>query len=184
MTRAYLELRCPFCMRRAVVRDHICVVDVIPPGKSKRVARLAAPAKNFPAIGVRSSQKVSRESRTERQHNTMPAPTALQRVPEALTQGEEVSVTEALGEEDAGVLLDPTASEDTTTPPVQEPSSDADTAMQIDEEGRPKFAPAKDTAVGPSKVETRKIAVPPHRFSPLKNNWIQIYTRVFPGAKE
>lgn len=108
----------------------------------------------------------------------MPAPTALQRAPEALAENQEVAMTEAPTEEDAGVLLDPTASEETTAQPVQEPTDDADTLMQIDEEGRPKFAPAKDTALGISKVETRKIAVPPHRFSPLKNNWLQIYTRM------
>jgi RNA-binding protein PNO1 len=110
----------------------------------------------------------------------MPAPTALQRAPEALAQEEEVAMTEAPAEEVGGVLLDPTAIEETVTAlQVQEPTQDADAPMQIDEEGRPKFAPAKDTSLGISKVETRKIAVPPHRFSPLKNNWIQIYTRMW-----
>ena len=89
-------------------------------------------------------------------------------------------MTEAPVEEEGGVLLDPTASEGAVTAlQVQEPATDTDAPMQIDEEGRPKFAPAKDTSLGISKVETRKIAVPPHRFSPLKNNWIQIYTRMW-----
>lgn len=109
----------------------------------------------------------------------MPAPTALQRAPEALAENQEIAMTEAPTEEDTGVLLNPTASEESAAPPVQEPTNELPTSMQIDEEGRPKFAPARDTALGPSKVETRKIAVPPHRFSPLKNNWIQIYTRMF-----
>jgi RNA-binding protein PNO1 len=113
---------------------------------------------------------------------TMPAPTALQRAPDALAQEEEVAMTEApMEEEVGGVLLDPSATEETaaTALHVQEPTNDTDAPMQIDEEGRPKFAPAKDTSLGLSKVETRKIAVPPHRFSPLKNNWIQIYTRTW-----
>jgi RNA-binding protein PNO1 len=86
-------------------------------------------------------------------------------------------MTEAPAEEDVGVLLDPTATEEHSTLPVQEPSVTIED-MQIDAEGRPKFAPAKDTSIGISRVETRKIPVPPHRFSPLKNNWIQIYTRM------
>jgi RNA-binding protein PNO1 len=107
----------------------------------------------------------------------MPAPTALQRAPEAVAQDQELSMAEAPAEEDAGILLDPSSTEVTASLQVQEPSSTADTPFQIDAEGRPKFAPAKDTAASISKVETRKIPVPPHRFSPLKNNWIQIYTR-------
>lgn len=46
--------------------------------------------------------------------------------------------------------------------------------MQIDEEGRPKFAPAKNID-GPLRVETRKVLVPPHRMSPLKASWPKIY---------
>jgi RNA-binding protein PNO1 len=88
-------------------------------------------------------------------------------------------MTEAPAEEEGGVLLDPTATAETTTLQVQEPTVHEEAPMQIDEEGRPQFAPAKDTSLGISKVETRKIAVPPHRFSPLKNNWIQIYTRAW-----
>ena len=108
----------------------------------------------------------------------MPTPTALQRAPDALAETEEVAMLEAPTEEDAGVLLDPSAGgeNEAAAVAVQEPSTE-ETTMQIDDEGRPKFAPAKDVAASLAKVETRKIAVPPHRFSPLKNNWTQIYTR-------
>ena len=49
-----------------------------------------------------------------------------------------------------------------------------DTPMHIDEEGRPQFAPAKDSD-GPYRVETRKVPIPPHRMTPLKASWPKIY---------
>ena len=50
---------------------------------------------------------------------------------------------------------------------------DAD-AMHIDEEGRPKFAPAKVDNESHS-AETRKVLIPPHRMTPLRNAWPKIY---------
>lgn len=47
--------------------------------------------------------------------------------------------------------------------------------MHIDEEGRPKFAPASNTD-GPHVAETRRIPIPPHRMSPLRNEWHRIYS--------
>lgn len=46
--------------------------------------------------------------------------------------------------------------------------------MQIDEEGRPHFPPAKDIGISVS-VETRKVPIPPHRMTPLKVSWPKIY---------
>lgn len=46
--------------------------------------------------------------------------------------------------------------------------------MAIDEESRPRFAPARD-AEPLARRETRKVPVPPHRMTPLKANWPQIY---------
>ncbi|CAH0026416.1 hypothetical protein V2G26_000601 [Clonostachys chloroleuca] len=47
-------------------------------------------------------------------------------------------------------------------------------SMAIDEEGRPRFAPSRD--IDPvTRVETRKIPVPPHRMTPLKQSWNSIY---------
>jgi RNA-binding protein PNO1 len=46
--------------------------------------------------------------------------------------------------------------------------------MQIDEEGRPRFAPGKD--ISPTtRSETRRIPVPPHRMTPLKQAWPKLY---------
>lgn len=49
-----------------------------------------------------------------------------------------------------------------------------DTEMHIDEEGRPRFAPAK-FAESHIRVEVRKVAIPPHRMTPLKAVWPKIY---------
>jgi len=46
--------------------------------------------------------------------------------------------------------------------------------MQIDEEGRPKFPPAKNTD-GLHISETRNVPIPPHRMTPLKTSWPKIY---------
>ena len=46
-------------------------------------------------------------------------------------------------------------------------------AMEVDEEGHPKFPPAKVEKSG--KVEARKILVPPHRMTPLRSNWPKLY---------
>jgi RNA-binding protein PNO1 len=46
--------------------------------------------------------------------------------------------------------------------------------MQIDAEGAPLFPPASDTQ-SVVRVQTRKVPVPPHRFTPLKNNWSKLY---------
>lgn len=46
--------------------------------------------------------------------------------------------------------------------------------MQIDEEGRPRFPPAK-YIVTKHRAETRKVLVPPHRMTPLKSSWPKIY---------
>ncbi|KAI8954347.1 pre-rRNA-processing protein [Xylaria longipes] len=44
----------------------------------------------------------------------------------------------------------------------------------VDEEDRPRF-PQVQNDDGSFRIQSRKIPVPPHRFSPLKSNWPQIY---------
>ncbi|KAK5448192.1 pre-rRNA-processing protein pno1 [Exophiala xenobiotica] len=108
----------------------------------------------------------------------MPAPTALQRAPQALAD------TEAQLQDSS--LLQTTTDENgdldiVTVPqesfPLNEPSSE-DTGMQIDEEGRPRFAPASmqsDSSPTAVRIQSRKVPIPPHRMSPLKTNWPKIY---------
>ncbi|KAF2099098.1 eukaryotic type KH-domain (KH-domain type I) [Rhizodiscina lignyota] len=100
----------------------------------------------------------------------MPAPTALLRAPEKLAEDE--------------VITD--APQDTTEPvlelgasniepaPSNEVQLSTDTSMDIDTEGRPKFAPSTDTTTI-HRIETRRVPVPPHRMTPLKASWSKIY---------
>lgn len=45
----------------------------------------------------------------------------------------------------------------------------------LDEEGKPRFASANTSNGGRVKLESRKVGVPPHRMTPLRNNWTKIY---------
>ncbi|KAK1840561.1 pre-rRNA-processing protein pno1 [Colletotrichum chrysophilum] len=102
----------------------------------------------------------------------MPAPTAKQveiaaPPPEAAFQEEQ---------QDEELLLDaPTAlPEDLDAIMPSVPQNGEESEMVVDEENRPRFAPARD--IDPvTRIETRKVPVPPHRFTPLKSAWPKIY---------
>ncbi|KAK3115828.1 pre-rRNA-processing protein pno1 [Teratosphaeriaceae sp. CCFEE 6253] len=99
----------------------------------------------------------------------MPAPTALQRAPEALA-----------GEETIHDM--PQAAVDDTTLTNQAATGDAphdqplETSMEVDvdEPETTLFAPEKETKLR-ARVEERKIRIPPHRMTPLKASWPKIY---------
>jgi RNA-binding protein PNO1 len=57
---------------------------------------------------------------------------------------------------------------------TSEPATTTTTEMTIDEEGRPHFTPSL-TSTESLRVETRKVPIPPHRMTPLKNEWTKIY---------
>ncbi|CAF9924560.1 MAG: pre-rRNA-processing protein pno1 [Heterodermia speciosa] len=99
----------------------------------------------------------------------MPAPTALLRRPDQLA---EAVSTPLPVDNDDDLLVDVTniASVGTQSSTQQM----EDTEMQVDEEGRPRFAPAK-LVDGPHTAETRKVLIPPHRMTPLKASWPKIY---------
>lgn len=44
----------------------------------------------------------------------------------------------------------------------------------LDESGKPKFSAVSKSGMK-VKLESRKVAVPPHRMTPLKNTWMKIY---------
>jgi RNA-binding protein PNO1 len=98
----------------------------------------------------------------------MPAPTALQRRPEALA--EDLAMAEAipLPAEEPTELLDTNLLPSDPSPAPQNPSEipTEDTVM-TDETGRPRFAPAPAIPIA-FRHETRKVPVPPHRMTPLK----------------
>ncbi|CAF9928850.1 MAG: pre-rRNA-processing protein pno1 [Alectoria fallacina] len=100
----------------------------------------------------------------------MPTPTALLRRPEELAAAEPTPVSQDKHGDD--ILVDVTR----TTPPAQEDTvvEHLDSAVEIDEEGRPVFPPAKDIKKS-HRVEARKLQVPYHRMTALKSNWPKIY---------
>ncbi|KID99430.1 KH domain containing protein, partial [Metarhizium majus ARSEF 297] len=102
----------------------------------------------------------------------MPAPTALKRAEETPLQAVAASFqTQDNGDE--FLLGEPDAMPvDADAAPTADEQEDD--SMAIDEEGRPRFAPSRD--IDPvTRVETRKIPVPPHRMTPLKQAWPSIY---------
>ena len=70
---------------------------------------------------------------------------------------------------DATSMAPKNATPVTTAAPLAE-----DTEMHIDEEGRPKFPPAKIND-DIHRIDTRKVPIPPHRMTPLKASWPKIY---------
>jgi RNA-binding protein PNO1 len=106
----------------------------------------------------------------------MPAPTALQRKPELLAETEAHSMPlPDTGDEDLLIETDQIVTS-TTTPVITaiQTSQPEDTAMQIDEEGRPRFPPASADTTS-LRIQSRKVPVPPHRMTPLKSSWPKIY---------
>ncbi|KAI1105530.1 eukaryotic type KH-domain (KH-domain type I) [Jackrogersella minutella] len=102
----------------------------------------------------------------------MPAPTALLKqvddtppsnVPLADTEQDEDFALEGMNDlpEDANAVLQPVR-------------RTGESEMEIDEEDKPHFAPVQNT--DPSlHIQTRKVIIPSHRFTPLKNAWPKIY---------
>lgn len=104
----------------------------------------------------------------------MPAPTALKAPPQ-----EDPAFTTPLPETQDEDLLDADPSTDLLAEPTTANGDNADgNDMQlddlVDEEGRPRFAPASRTADA-VRVEHRKVPIPPHRMTPLKAAWPKIY---------
>ncbi|KAF5658335.1 pre-rrna-processing pno1 [Fusarium heterosporum] len=101
----------------------------------------------------------------------MPAPTALKQTEDAPLALDVPLPVE--GNDDEFLLDAPDAlsTDANVLVPVEESNENG---MAIDEEGRPRFAPARD--IDPvTRVETRKIPIPPHRMTPLKQSWTSIY---------
>ncbi|KAK4985807.1 pre-rRNA-processing protein pno1 [Elasticomyces elasticus] len=102
----------------------------------------------------------------------MPAPTALLREPERLAEEVEETMQDA---PDTTVQDEPIQiSNNLATTSIPPPADFTPTDTQMDGADRPAFAP--DTSRGPAhRSETRKCLVPPHRMTPLKNEWAKIY---------
>ncbi|KAL3524936.1 hypothetical protein ACH5RR_013308 [Cinchona calisaya] len=48
---------------------------------------------------------------------------------------------------------------------------------------KPNFQPLKAHEISSGQVQFRKIPVPPHRYSPLKKSWMEIYTPIYDQMK-
>ena len=101
----------------------------------------------------------------------MPAPTALKQAEDAPLALDVPLPVEGNDEEFLLDAPDALPTDADVLVPVEESNENG---MAIDEEGRPRFAPARD--IDPvTRVETRKIPIPPHRMTPLKQSWTSIY---------
>lgn len=106
----------------------------------------------------------------------MPAPTALKAAPlEAATNNPLPNTTN----EDLDILDAPSASaalEEASSAAAALTTSNNDMQLDdaVDEESRPRFAPAANTTTA-TRIEHRKVPIPPHRMTPLKADWPKIY---------
>ncbi|KAA8906107.1 pre-rRNA-processing protein PNO1 [Sphaerosporella brunnea] len=98
----------------------------------------------------------------------MPAPTAVQKPPQIQAQ----PVIEDASADNDMILID-TAAPSLETNGVN-PDKQVDAVMEIDEEGRPRFAPAQQQK-GVVQQESRKVPIPPHRMTPLKAAWPKMF---------
>ncbi|KAF5189756.1 Pre-rrna-processing protein pno1 [Thalictrum thalictroides] len=48
---------------------------------------------------------------------------------------------------------------------------------------KPKFESLKAHEISEGQVQFRKVSVPPHRFTPLKKTWMEIYTPIYETMK-
>ncbi|KAL1993007.1 hypothetical protein VTN49DRAFT_3764 [Thermomyces lanuginosus] len=108
----------------------------------------------------------------------MPAPTALKKLGGEPAPATAAPTAPVPAHDDDEVLIDATTTAPTENAQAadseQQQTADGDREMHIDVEGRPLFTAEKD-ARPVYRVETRKVPVPPHRMTPLKNHWPKIY---------
>ncbi|AGO11089.1 AaceriAFR390Cp [[Ashbya] aceris (nom. inval.)] len=76
-------------------------------------------------------------------------------------------------DDDDDILID---QEDSSAAPAERAEDAAEQqGVVLDAEGKPRFAAAASVAETRVKAESRKVPVPPHRMTPLRNNWTKIY---------
>jgi RNA-binding protein PNO1 len=101
----------------------------------------------------------------------MPAPTALRKPEAAVEDQAMVESTPLPAEEETTELVDMQAlPADTPSAPQNTSENTGDDQVMTDETGRPRFAPAIATPIA-FRRELRKVPIPPHRMTPLKNSW-------------
>ncbi|CAJ2501160.1 Uu.00g040130.m01.CDS01 [Anthostomella pinea] len=103
----------------------------------------------------------------------MPAPTAMLKQPlENTTPPSNVPLPEPDQDEEFALEGINTLPEDTS---AIQPAAIADgEEMEVDEESKPRFAPTQNVDAA-THIQSRKVLIPPNRFTPLKNSWPKIY---------
>lgn len=107
----------------------------------------------------------------------MPAPTALQGAPEALSIEETAHDAPQSAVEDDVLITTSRRTDEPPDDPNQLQPQNATESMDLDAEDtspKPLFAPEKATQSS-HRPEERKVRVPPHRMTPLKTYWPKIY---------
>ncbi|KAI5963957.1 PNO1 [Candida margitis] len=99
----------------------------------------------------------------------MSAPTALKTV--ETPQEKAPVVTPQENQDDEGMLID---TENIPTEELQQAQAADSQKVELDESGKPKFSGEAQSNMK-VKLESRKVPVPPHRMTPLKNVWTKIY---------
>lgn len=102
----------------------------------------------------------------------MGAPTARLDLEKPASVVEEVTAEAGSLEDEEEMLIDAS-----TVPSleVKETTKGQETTeLVLDETGKPKFSVANKSGMK-VKLESRKVSVPPHRMTPLKNTWSKIY---------
>ncbi|KAI0018292.1 eukaryotic type KH-domain (KH-domain type I) [Xylariomycetidae sp. FL0641] len=102
----------------------------------------------------------------------MPAPTAMLKPQAEDAPPSNVPLGDATQDDEFVLQNTDALPNDPTT--LLPPSTHGQEDMEMDEESRPKFAPIQNTDPA-VHIQTRKVTIPPNRFTPLKNNWPRIY---------
>ncbi|KAI0193152.1 pre-rRNA-processing protein [Astrocystis sublimbata] len=102
----------------------------------------------------------------------MPAPTAPLKPVVDETPTADIVITDLVDNEDDAFALE--GINDIPDSAVLAPITTHGEDMEIVDEDRPRFPQAQNDD-GAFRIQSRKVPVPPHRFTPLKTNWPQIY---------
>ncbi|KAH3688695.1 hypothetical protein WICPIJ_000295 [Wickerhamomyces pijperi] len=104
----------------------------------------------------------------------MAAPTALKKTPTSAEIPPQSIPTQKPEEDEDEVLIDASGAIDTDSTSIETPKKTETQGITLDIEGKPRFSSAADSKTK-VKIESRKVPVPPHRMTPLKNSWPKIY---------
>ncbi|KAJ1331103.1 RNA-binding protein PNO1 [Microdochium nivale] len=105
----------------------------------------------------------------------MPAPTALQQQSLEVAPPSDVPLNDVDHDLGDDFTLEGINEMPESADIIAPASAAAEEGMEIDEEGKPRFAPVQN--IDPvTHIQGRKVLIPPHRMTPLKAAWPKVYT--------